>query len=118
MAHFHYWGAIALSPPHVYSFTTLTVTHRGKHCQREGFFDGWKEEKLYHNFHPEWSIGNEVTQEQIGVGFKAEFFDWILNWMKQIFIFAIRKFIPHSLYSELFWVHSAINWRLYVLEIS
>jgi hypothetical protein len=36
------------------------------------------------------------------------------------FIFSAiqKKICPHSLYSELFWVHSAIHWILHVLEIS
>jgi hypothetical protein len=57
-----------------------------------------------------------ICDGDLGVGFKAEFFEnfeWMLNWMKQIFIFAIQKFfcLIHSmLYSELFWVHSAIHW--------
>ena len=37
---------------------------------------------------------SDVHAMNLGVGFKAEFFEffeWILNWMKQIFIFAIQN---------------------------
>ena len=39
-------------------------------------------------------LGQEIEKNAVGVGFKDEFFEffeWILNWMKQIFIFAIQK---------------------------